>query len=463
MVVSNRRNVDSLHRLVDSLCIVLGYLAAWRLALWLTSRQLFVFPDQWVPEYRTFLLLSIFLWLGVSGYMSTDQSHRTERLSLVAGELLKTLLTWALAITAGVFVLKLHNISRQFMIYMVVFSGLLIAGRHVLTMAILRRLRRFGYDWRTVLVVGSRGDCERFADLLTQTHPTGYRVLVAPIDGDVSEDQLQSLLSDLPEVEDAFIIPGGRSSEPYTLKLLKEGKTVHLVPELLDARLFSRVLGDVAGIPVISLLSGRLAPLPAALKRAADLAVAMLLLIVMSPVFAAVALLVKLTSKGPVIFAQKRVGQDGKPFMLWKFRTMVQNAEQVLKSDQNLYAKYVASNYKLPKGEDPRLTSIGAFLRATSLDELPQLLNVIKGDMSLVGPRPVVPDEVQKYGDYALLFLSARPGLTGHWQVSGRSQIELYAKRVELDLEYIRDQSFGKDLEILLRTVPAVLLRKGAQ
>jgi lipopolysaccharide/colanic/teichoic acid biosynthesis glycosyltransferase len=141
---------------------------------------------------------------------------------------------------------------------------------------------------------------------------------------------------------------------------------------------------------------------------------------------------------------------------------MIADAEEMLKRDSKLRELYVTNNFKLPKGKDPRITRIGAFLRATSLDELPQLFNVIVGDMSLVGPRPVVPAEVEKYGDCVQLLLSAKPGMTGHWQINGRSEIEQYGRRVELDMEYIRDQSLGKDIEILLRTVPAVLLRKGA-
>jgi lipopolysaccharide/colanic/teichoic acid biosynthesis glycosyltransferase len=138
------------------------------------------------------------------------------------------------------------------------------------------------------------------------------------------------------------------------------------------------------------------------------------------------------------------------------------DAEQILKNSPSLYAKYLKNNFKLPKGEDPRLAPLGRFLRVTSLDELPQLFNVLIGEMSLVGPRPIVPLEAIHYGDSAMLFMSAKPGMTGHWQVSGRSEIAEYHKRVELDLEYIRDQSLGKDLEILMRTVPAVLRRKGA-
>jgi exopolysaccharide biosynthesis polyprenyl glycosylphosphotransferase len=246
------------------------------------------------------------------------------------------------------------------------------------------------------------------------------------------------------------------------LALLKQGKSVHIIPSLLDTRLFRQSLGDVAGIPVLSVSKGELNPIQAAAKRAVDFVLSVLLAIVLSPVMGAIAIAIKLTSSGPVLFRQKRLGLEGEPFTLLKFRTMRADAEQILRDTPSLHAKYLQNNFKLPKGEDPRLTPLGKFLRATSLDELPQLFNVLIGEMSLVGPRPIVPNEAAEYGDSAMLFMSAKPGMTGHWQVSGRSEIAEYRKRIELDLEYIRDQSLGKDLEILLRTVPAVLRRKGA-
>jgi lipopolysaccharide/colanic/teichoic acid biosynthesis glycosyltransferase len=123
---------------------------------------------------------------------------------------------------------------------------------------------------------------------------------------------------------------------------------------------------------------------------------------------------------------------------------------------------YVDNGFKLPKGQDPRITTLGKVLRTTSLDELPQLFNVLCGHMSLVGPRPLVPPEIDMYGDYANLFMSVKPGLTGNWQISGRSEINDYLRRAVLDVEYIRDQSLKHDVDILLKTIPAVLMRKGA-
>jgi exopolysaccharide production protein ExoY len=397
----------------------------------------------------------------VSTYTEIYNSHRSERLDFAANKLLRTLLLWAIMTTGGVFLLKLRDVSRQFTLYVILGSGVLISLRQLIEMVIRRRMHRFGYNWRTALVIGERASCARVVQLLIDAYPMGYRVVSVPLDGATKEEDAL-ITENLPEAEDAFIIPGTPRSEHLALRLLKEGKSVHIIPELLDARLFRQALGDIAGIPVLSLLSGSESVTQAAAKRAADFIGSIVLLILLSPIFAVVACVLKLTSPGPVLFGQKRVGRIGKLFTMYKFRTMVPDAEKILKSKPELYARYIANNYKLPKNEDPRITRFGQMLRSTSLDELPQLLNVVKGDMSLVGPRPVVPAEVDNYGDYASLFLSAKPGMTGHWQVSGRSEVADYSKRVELDLEYIRDRSLAKDFEILLRTVPSVLRRKGA-
>jgi exopolysaccharide production protein ExoY len=461
-LLSSNKTAGAIQQLVDCACIALAYLTALHIAGWLSRKGLFTFPPRWSHQYAGFLLIAVITWIAIATYTRIYRSHRAERLDFAARGLLGTLVLWAMFSTAGVFLFKLSNVSRQFIFYVFFLSGGLILARQALTMVVLRRLHRFGYDWRSVLIIGGRQDCERFADILTKTFPNGYQVVLAPVDANNHEALLTTPAENFPEIQEAFIVSGAANREAHALRFLKEGKSVHIVPELLDARLFRQELGEVAGIPVLSLLNGGLSVVEAGIKRGADVLGAIVLLTMTAPLFAAVAILNKILSPGPVLFAQKRLGHNGKPFMVFKFRTMAVNAEEVLKQNPELYQKYLANNYKLPDGEDPRITRVGRFLRATSLDELPQLFNVLKGDMSLVGPRPVVPSEVENYADYATLFLSAKPGMTGHWQVSGRSEIKEYARRVELDLEYIRDQSLSKDLEILLRTVPAVLMRRGA-
>jgi lipopolysaccharide/colanic/teichoic acid biosynthesis glycosyltransferase len=196
------------------------------------------------------------------------------------------------------------------------------------------------------------------------------------------------------------------------------------------------------------------------LKRSVDVVGAILVLIVLSPVLLLVALAVRLTSRGPVFFRQIRVGLGGDPFVMLKFRTMVHDAElrQAALQESNVYSEDPL--FKLAK--DPRTTPIGVFLRRSSLDEMPQLINVLRGEMSLVGPRPALPSEVSRYKQHHFVRFEVLPGITGPWQVSGRNAIRNFEDVVRLEAGYIRGWTVWRDFAILLRTLPAVLSMKGA-
>jgi len=197
-------------------------------------------------------------------------------------------------------------------------------------------------------------------------------------------------------------------------------------------------------------------------KRLIDVVFALLGLIILSPIFLILFVILKIDSPAsPAFFKQERVGRYGKPFAIYKFRSMVPNAEAILKADPELYQKYVDNGYKLPKKEDPRITSLGAFLRRSSIDELPQFWNMLRGDMSLVGPRPIVTEELKEYGDQVDLFLSVRPGALGLWQASGRSLIE-YPERTKIELEYVANAGFWYDIGIVFRNVIAIFKSEGA-
>lgn len=187
-------------------------------------------------------------------------------------------------------------------------------------------------------------------------------------------------------------------------------------------------------------------------QRGFDVLVALMALVLTAPLMLGLVLLIKMTSPGPAVFRHQRIGRDGRPFQCLKFRTMVVGAEQILRQmlaeDPQRRAEFEA-DYKLR--DDPRVTAIGRWLRRTSLDELPQFLNVLRGDMSVVGPRPVVADELPRYGPWQPLLLSTRPGITGLWQVSGRNDLD-YASRVALDVTYVYTRSLARDVVIVLRT-----------
>jgi exopolysaccharide biosynthesis polyprenyl glycosylphosphotransferase len=214
------------------------------------------------------------------------------------------------------------------------------------------------------------------------------------------------------------------------------------------------------GAPLVALSRPGLQGRQLVLKRTLDIVGAGLLLVLLAPVFAGLALAVKLTSPGPVFFRQRRMGRGGTPFVITKFRSMVRDAEERRDelSERSIYADPRLFKMKL----DPRVTRVGDFLRRTSLDELPQLVNVLRGEMSLVGPRPPLPSEVDLYEEHHYTRFDMKPGMTGPWQVNGRNSITDFEEVIRLETEYIREWSIWKDIGILLRTIPAVFTMHGA-
>lgn len=195
------------------------------------------------------------------------------------------------------------------------------------------------------------------------------------------------------------------------------------------------------------------------IKRVIDVILASVALILLSPLFAIIAIAIKIDSKGPVFFAHKRIGKNGKIIKLYKFRSMVINAEELIKSFTPEQMREYKENYKLTN--DPRITKVGKFLRKTSLDELPQLINIINGDLSIIGPRPVVADELEKYGVNKDKFLSVTPGLTGYWAANGRSNTT-YEQRMEMELYYIDNLSLKMDIKVFFKTILSVVKKEGA-
>lgn len=194
--------------------------------------------------------------------------------------------------------------------------------------------------------------------------------------------------------------------------------------------------------------------------RVVDIIGALLGIIILSPIIIVISLLITFFHGFPILFKQKRLGENGEKFTIYKFRSMHKNAEERLHQDEDLYRRYVNNDYKLTLKEDPRVTKIGKFIRKTSIDEIPQFFNVLKGDMSLVGPRPIVPKEIERYGRYRDYLLSVKPGITGIWQVSGRNHID-YPDRKYLDLIYIDQKSILLDIKILWKTIFVVIKKVG--
>ncbi len=197
------------------------------------------------------------------------------------------------------------------------------------------------------------------------------------------------------------------------------------------------------------------------IKRLVDIAAALTGMIVLSPVFATLAVLVYISDPGKIFFGHTRYGMHGKKIKIWKFRSMYMNAEEMFNNFTEEQKEEYYKNFKLE--QDPRITKIGNFLRKSSLDELPQLWNILCGELTLVGPRPVVAEELEKYGSDKEKFLSVKPGLTGYWQANGRNLVTYENGRKEMELYYVENQSFFLDMQIMVKTAGAVIKGRGAQ
>lgn len=465
--------LNPLSRVIDLACVVAAYAGATLVASELGRFGMFVWPGSaasdiwgWPAQYIVLFLTGLLVRGATAGYFSHHRSD--DSLNTPMNLAIRSALLWAAVIGVSMFLLKLSDVSRVFVLCFVgVESVFCVVSGHL-----EQYLRAKQQDKKKIALViarGTQGDwltaylrrhfCPQPYTLIECLPPEslrtlGTQLLKRPIGGPNSE---------APAVE-AFLAGADMSEDaPEVVPLLlKSGTRIHLVPAVFDASIFRLNLSDLGGVPLVTIRGGELDPLEAAAKRVFDFAGGLIALALASPLMAAIAMLVKMSSPGPILFRQERLGKNGKRIFIYKFRTMHRDAEKMLRADRELYSQYLENNYKLPKDGDPRVTAVGRMLRQLSLDELPQLINVIKGEMSLVGPRPIVPDEIQRYGDCAAMVLSVQPGLTGQWQVSGRSDIADYAQRIQLDLEYLRDQSLATDLRILAKTVPAVLLRQGA-
>ncbi len=212
------------------------------------------------------------------------------------------------------------------------------------------------------------------------------------------------------------------------------------------------------GVPLISIKEIKLYGFNAILKRITDILFSLVIITLLLPLFLFLASIIKMDSRGKIFFTQSRIGRDGKRFKMYKFRSMISNAEEM---QANITKQNEADGPIFKIKKDPRITRIGKVLRKLSMDELPQIFNVLRGEMSLVGPRPPLPKEVEKYNTWHLKRLHVNPGMTGLWQVSGRSDLP-FEEMVKLDIYYIQTWSVWQDIKILLKTIPVVLFTKGA-
>ena len=350
------------------------------------------------------------------------------------------------------------QLSRIYVAAMLVLAAALGSlGRSLLARS-LRRLHERGHGITRVLVAGDNGEAQAVADAITQNPWTGYRVAAV-----VGDEAATNILGAAHENGAQLVVVSPSAFDGGALQRMTmclEGSPIDLAvaPSLFEVVTRRVSIESVGTLPILHVQQVRIEGVRRAMKRTLDLLVACALALVLLPVAVAAAIAILAESRGPVFFAQRRVGRDGQEFTMWKFRTMRPDAEDHLPDIEHLNE---VGHHFFKVRQDPRVTRVGKVLRRWSIDELPQLINVLRGDMSMAGPRPPLPTEVARYEPWHHRRLRARPGITGLWQVSGRSNIP-FDEAVRLDVFYIENWSIGLDLRILARTVWAVLGRDGA-
>lgn len=366
----------------------------------------------------------------------------------------------------------------------VVYSRLLIiqAGALLIVLMGISRLVRGWYDAHqrkkgvgvaNVMIVGA-GELGRAVMRTLFARPElGYRCVGFVDDDpyrgrtDIGRFAALGEVSSLPELLrrhaiDEVVVTLPWAAQPKIMDVMEQcdafGAKARVVPSLLQMNLSRIDVNDFGGIPMLSPRDGGIGPFNRAFKRGIDLVLGSLFLLVCSPLLAIAALAIRMESPGPAIFSQLRAGKDGKPFKVYKLRSMFKDADQL---KEQLKDKNEAEGPMFKIKDDPRRTKVGRFIRKLSIDELPQFWNVVKGDMSIVGPRPALLDEVAEYDEWHHERLRVKPGITGLWQISGRSELT-FDEMVLLDVYYIETWSPSTDFKIMLRTVPYVLSGRGA-
>ena len=389
-------------------------------------------------------------------------------------DVLVAILFLAVVVFTTLFLVKLPNVSRLFLLLLFSCQAALTLLSRAGIRAIFVRLRARGYNARFMLVVGANSAARAFADAVAGHVELGLRPighlagphdpvatpgtdLVLPTLGTV--DDIETILHHtvVDEVAICLSIEDWALVEPITRLCEDEGRVVRIPISEGAVVIAGGRIEDFLGMSILSLVYGPDRIIGIALKRLIDIVVAVAALIVLSPVLLLVALVIRQRDGSPVLFRQERVGLHGRPFRVVKFRSMVPDAEARL---ADLVAANEIHGHAFKMTDDPRLTATGRWLRATSIDELPQLWNVLRGEMSIVGPRPPLPSEVEDYDVWHRRRLSMKPGITGLWQVAARRDPD-FDRWVRLDLDYIDHWSLWLDVKIVARTIPAMLTQAG--
>lgn len=426
-------------------------------------------------EFFSILFWFLAIWMGLLYFQGSYESFRVKRVS----DILLTI--WSAAILGiGIFgtaayLFNLQDLNRFFVVFIYLGAAILTSAEKIIFLIFFRQIRKKGYNFRNVLVVGTGPRAHEFIHLVNRRKEWGLEI-VGLIDEDpaltgqiINGYEVLGALDDVADIvhdnvvdEIVFIVPRSWLQKIDTIVHFceTEGIRVHIGIDMFDLEFAKAKQTEFDNFLLLTFERTPIKVWHLFIKALFDVVVSTLLLVLLMPIFLIVAIAIKMTSPGPVFYRQVRCGLKGRRFTLYKFRTMVENAESLL---PGLMKKNEMTGPVFKMENDPRITPLGKFLRKFSIDELPQLWNVFKRDMSLVGPRPPLPEEVQQYDSWQRRRLSMRPGITCFWQIEGRNHITDFNEWTNLDLKYIDNWSMILDFKILLRTIPTVLTGIGAK
>lgn len=469
-MIKERENIfNNLLAIIDIFLTILAFISSYYIRKFLWSEEL-AYSD----SYITIVLLIVPTWFVALKVTNLSKLLRGKAYSFLLYDYLKVIAIGMSILFLFVFSFKLDSISRIVLYLFGFIDFLFLFGSKFLIYALFKHYRKQGYNSRNLLVITDK-ESEEVIDEIETNKDWGYKISIIVVNSEelrgkyISKYKSVYLADDIDFhklIEDNPIDEVIYAKKDIDMSNIRE--IVYSCEEIgvvfkLKSNFFNMVatkaeLDYMGSYPYLKFVNTPTGYLALKVKRLADIVSSLIFIVLFSPIFLAVAVAVKLTSKGPIVFTQKRVGLRGREFNLYKFRTMVENAEE-LKKELEAQNEMDGPVFKIKK--DPRITKIGSFLRKSSLDEFPQFFNVLRGDMSIVGPRPPLPKEVAKYERWQRRRLSMKPGITCIWQVSGRNEIS-FEEWMKLDLEYIDNWSLKLDFSLFIKTIKVVLLRKGA-
>lgn len=426
-----------------------------------------------IRDYFIVLALIVPIW-SLSLYTNgMYKSLRTKTILEVIWIIIKSVFFTTLIFGTFVFLFKLEYVSRVFFVMLIIIGTFFILFEKAVVFFAMRFIRKRGYNFRKIIIVGTGKRAVQFIQKI-ENHPEwGLRIagivdyeetnvgkIVSGIEVLASLDKISQIIERRAIDEVIFLIPRAHLNniEEYLYICETHGVAATIAVDFFDVKISKLRQTEIDGIPLITFETTPANEEQLFLKRLIDIVASGFGIVLLGPLFAVIAILIKATSKGPVLYIQKRAGLNGRKFVLYKFRSMYKGAHEKL-SELIVRNEMAGPIFKIRN--DPRITPVGRFLRKFSLDELPQLFNVFTGTMSLVGPRPPLPKEVRQYEPWQRRRLSMKPGITCLWQISGRNKVT-FNEWIKLDLKYIDNWSLWLDIKILFKTIPAVLFARGA-